>query len=138
MASTVPKQVKLELTDRFLAAVEPVWKVALYGINFVYDPATHIHYADINAAWELPNGSGYATGGGTLGIRTSTPVGTTAVLDAPDTSWTSATFTVYWAVVYDTTSGHIRGVYDLSGPITVTSGTFTIIWDATSGLIKIS
>jgi hypothetical protein len=138
MASTIPKQVKVELTDRFLPAVETTWKVALYGINFVYDPATHIHYADINAAWELPNGSGYATGGATLANRTSTQVGVTAVLDADDRSWTAASFTVYWAVVYDTTSGHIRGVYDLSGPITVTAGTFTIIWDVANGLIKIS
>ena len=62
-----------------------------------------------------------------------------AVDNTVDTAWAAATFgTVRWVVIYNHTTGYIRAVYDLAGyPYAVTSGTFTILWNA-GGLIQIS
>jgi hypothetical protein len=62
----------------------------------------------------------------------------TATFDATDTSWTTATFTAYHAVIYDTTNtSSLICSIDFGGAQTVTSGTFTIEWNS-SGIISLA
>jgi len=92
-------------------------------------------YSDLTN--EVASGGGYATGGNTLGGRTSAFSTLDATLDATDIQWTSATFTCAYAAVYETTGGKIRAIYDLGGSKTVTNGTLTLVWN-TSGLLSVT
>lgn len=85
------------------------------------------------------SGSGYTAGGATLGNVTWVTSGTTAVLDADDPSWTSATITARYAVIYK--SGTANGVtdplvclLDFGADKGVTDGTFTVVFD-TAGIV---
>lgn len=81
------------------------------------------------------SGTGYTAGGATLASKAVTAAATTK-WDADNTAWTSATFSAYHAVIWDDThaSDHIICSIDFGGVQTVTSGTFTIQWDA-AGII---
>ena len=59
--------------------------------------------------------------------------------DATDTAWTSATFTAYYAVIYDDTvaSDPLICSIDFGGAKPVVAGTVTIQWNA-SGIITIA
>ena len=133
MASVIPKEVKLEIVTRWLPATEATWKVALLTNAFVYASGTHVLYADVSANEVV--GTGYTAGGATLSGRAVAYDGTNAYLSATNSQWTTATFTARYAVVYETSGGKIRAIYDFLDK-TVTGGTFTIQWNA-SGLIKI-
>jgi len=131
MASLVPRAVKKEVTDGYVA--ETTWKVALCTNSFS-PSALMVTYSDITN--EVPNGSGYTTGGATLAGRSSAFVATDAKLDATDISWSSASFSCRYAVLYETTGGKIRAIFDL-GDQTVNSGTLTLIWNA-SGILSVA
>lgn len=82
-------------------------------------------------------GTGYTSGGATLGSKTATKSGAVVTLDAADTSWTTATITARYAVVYKTGSPGSQpliGYVDFGSNQTATAGTFTITWNA-SGII---
>jgi hypothetical protein len=135
MASVIPKEVKNEIVTRWLPATETTWKVALLTNAFAYVTGTHILYADLT---NEVVGTGYTAGGATLAGRAIAYVDTTnANIDATDVQWTTATFIARYAVVYETTGGKIRAIYDFGADKTVTGGTFTIQWSA-SGLMKVS
>ena len=137
MASVIPREVKKEKVDLWIAET---WRACLLTNAFTYVSGTHVLYSDLTN--EVPNGNGYTTGGA-LVVRSPWGVdsgytGTDAKIDAADTSWSGATFaTVRFAVVYETTGKKIRAIYEFDGDKSVTSGTFTIQWNA-GGLIKIS
>jgi hypothetical protein len=137
MASTVPKEVKKELIDSWLA--ETGWKVALF--TSVSDCLTRSLYSacsnEVSAV-----GTGYTTGGATVtrrawGAGSGYVDAVNAMIDANDVAWSSATFTCRYAVVYETTGSKIRGIYDLGSDLSVSSGTFTIVWNA-GGLAKVA
>lgn len=133
MASSIPKEAKKEVVDGWVA--EAVWKVALFtsGSNCLTQSLYSSCTNEVSGA-----APGYTTGGATLSGRASGYVDTNNVyIDASDTSWTSATFTANYAVVYRTSDSKIRARYDFSGAQTVTAGTFTILWNS-GGLVKIS
>ena len=137
MASTIPKEVKKETIDGWLA--EASWKVALF--TSASDCLTKSLYSACSN--EVSNvGTGYTTGGVTL-TRAAWGAGsgyvdtTNANLDASDSSWTTASFTARYAVVYNTSTSKIRFVYDFGTNQTVTAGTFTVIWNS-GGLVKVS
>jgi hypothetical protein len=131
MASLVPRAVKKEVTDGYVA--ETTWKVALCT-NAFSPSALMVTYSDITN--EVPNGSGYTTAGATLAGRSSAFVSSDAKLDATDISWTTASFSCRYAVLYETTGGKIRAIFDL-GDQTVNSGTLTLIWNA-SGILSVA
>lgn len=81
---------------------------------------------------ELPNGSGYTTGGNTLTSVTPVADGTTAVCDFDNTTWTSATFTTSGGIIYnDTASGKPAcAVLSFGGDQSVSSGDFQIQFPA--------
>lgn len=116
-------------------------KVSLHTSTYTPDQDAHNFYDDLTN--EVPNGSGYTTGG--TAITTSTPTydtGTNEVrLDATDAQWTSASFTARYAVIYKDTgvagTSPLLGYVDFGGDETVSSGTFTITWDST-GVLKIT
>ena len=103
------------------------FKIALYTSSATLD-ATTATYTTSN---EIPNGSGYTTGGITLAISVApTSTGTTAYLSfASPVTWSSATFSTAGALIYNSTQGN-RAVAVLSfgSTITVTGGDFNIIF----------
>jgi hypothetical protein len=92
-------------------------------------------YSDVSAN-EVPNGSGYTTGGIDLGTLSVTRSGGTVTVDeTTNPSWTSATFTCKYFVVARRAGGSLvagdllLGYCDLEtggGSISVSSGTLTI------------
>lgn len=71
-------------------------------------------------------------------VNPSITAATTTKWDADDTAWTTATFSAYHAVIWDssTTNSLICSI-DMGGAQTVSAGTFTIIWDA-AGIITLA
>lgn len=112
-------------------------KVALCTSSYTPDQNAHNYFDDITNEVS-DSGTGYTAGGATLGSKTCTVSTTTTTVDAADTSWSSATFTCRYAIVYyaSGTAGTstLIGYVDFGGDQTVSSGTFTIQWSA-SGII---
>lgn len=109
-------------------------RVALYDNTHVFT-ATDSVYTNTN---ELATAGGYTQTGVVLANQAVTEASTTK-FDADDASWTSATFTTYHAVIYDDThaTNDLIANIDFGGAKTVTSGTFTIQWNA-SGIITLA
>jgi hypothetical protein len=100
---------------------------ATASITGTYGAAT-TNYSDLTGnSDELPNGSGYTTGGNTLTSVTPVADGTTAVCDFADTTWTSATFTTSGAIIYNSSASNAAcAVLSFGGDQQVSSGDFTI------------
>ncbi len=97
-----------------------------------------------NDATNEITGTGYSASGVTLGSKTTTYDSSTNEmrLDAADASWTSSSFTARIAVIWSNTAGisstdPVLTYVDFGGDETVTSGTFSIVWDST-GVAKIT
>ena len=143
MASQIPREVKKEIMDGWVAEAE--WRVALLSPAFsailTANPyGVYVNYADVEP-WELATGGGYTKDATILWGRVGAYTGTSNEnqwLNATDVQWTSATFIARFAVVYNYAAPkRIRAIYDFGADKTVTGGTFTIQWSA-SGLIKIA
>ena len=108
-------------------------KVSLYDNTHSFT-ATDTDYTTTN---ELATAGGYTQGGATLAGKSVTQAATTK-WDATDTEWTSATFTAYHAVIYDSTATNdLICSIDFGGAQTVTAGTFKIAWHA-NGIITLA
>lgn len=115
-------------------------KVSLHTSSYSPDQDTHDFFND--ATNELGAGAGYTAGGETL--TTSAPAydtGTNTLrLDAADVTWSAATFTCRYAVIYKDTgtaaTSPLLGWVDFGGDESVTSGTFQIVWD-TDGCLRV-
>lgn len=140
MANVFPKQVKAEIVTNWITE-SANWKVALLDSGFVYDHTTDDHYLDV-VGDELPNGNGYTTTGKSIGACVHDYVDTyDYYLDATvNTSWANATFiNVRYVVVYETSAGKIRFIFDLGANYSCTNSTFTIVWSTTPlGLITLT
>jgi hypothetical protein len=136
MASVIPKEAKLELTDRWKN--EDLW-VALFQAT---SNCTTDGISTYAACTNQCTGTNYTAGGILLDTPTSSLSGQDAILNATDSLWSACTLSqpAKYAVVYvktGTTAGLIRGVFDFGTAATVTNGTLTIQW-SNSGLIKVS
>ena len=87
-------------------------------------------------------GTGYSAGGVTLASTTRTydTASNEVRLDAADISWTSATFTARYAVIYKSRGGassadELVAWIDFASDQSVSAGTFSIQW-ASDGLVK--
>lgn len=115
------------------------YKIALYTSSATLDASTTV-YSSTN---EVPNGSGYTTGGATLSGFVTSSSGTTAWLDwTTDPSWSTATITARGCLIYNSTQGNKAvAVFDFGSDKVSTAGTFTIVFptaDATTALIRIA
>lgn len=109
-------------------------KVALYDNSHAFT-ATDTVYTATN---ELATAGGYTRDDKVLAGQAVT-TGATSKWDATDTAWTSATFTAYHAVIYSSTNTKsLICSIDFGGAKTVSAGTFTIIWDASNGIITLA
>lgn len=137
MASGIYNRFKANLMegDCDLAAAGDTIKVALMDDVHAFAAANNV-WADVSAN-EI-SGTGYTADGATLANQSVTQ-GATTKFDGDDTAWTSASFTAYHAVLYDDTlvGDDLICSIDFGGAKTVSSGTFTIQWDA-AGIITLA
>jgi hypothetical protein len=117
-------------------------KVALLSSSYTPNQDTHDYLDDVST-YEV-TGTGYTTGGATLGSKTVTYDGTNnvVILDAADVTWSSSTITARYAVVYDdagSTAGAkaLIGYVDFGSDQSSTNGNFTITWDST-GIVRVT
>lgn len=138
MASGVYNRLKYNIMKKLVDLSGDTFKVILLNNSHAFN-ADHNVLTDVNAN-ELAASGNYATGGATLSTPTVTQDDTNdcGTFDAVDISWTTATFTAYHAVIYDTTvSNNLVCSIDFGGAKSVSAGTFTIQWSA-NGIIRLS
>ena len=148
--TAMPTSFKVEIlraVHNFTASTGNTFKIALgkatASVTGTYGAATTSYTNLTSNSDELPNGSGYTTGGNTLTSVTPVADGTTAVCDFADTTWTSATFTTSGAIIYnDTAAGDPAcAVLSFGGDQQVSSGDFTIQFPsatASTAIIRIA
>lgn len=115
------------------------FRIALFTSSATLDASTTT-YSSTN---EVPNGSGYTTGGQTLTVsQVPTSTSTTAWLDFDDVTWTTATITANGALIYNSTQNDKAvAVLAFGGDKSSTAGNFTIQFPAansTSAIIRIA
>ncbi len=113
-------------------------RVALLDTNHPTSPGdlqSDAVFADVSAN-EI-SGTGYVAGGELLGTPTVVTATGTTTFDGVDTEWTGASFTCEHIVLYDVTNSNSLIVTVDIGTQTVTSGTFTIQWNA-AGIITMT
>lgn len=120
-------------------------KVALCTSSYTPNLDTHDFYNDITAT-EVANGSGYTTGGMTLTTKTVSLDTTSdfAYFSADPLTWTTASFTTRYAVLYKSTGNSatspLIGYIDFGADQVNSGGDFTINWAnaAAGGILKIA
>ena len=133
MASGIYNRFKANLMNKVVDLEADTINVALYDDSHTFT-ATDTDYTTTN---ELASEGEYTQGGKALASKAVTEAATTK-WDAADLAWTSATFTAYHAVIYDSTAGDdLIASIDFGGAQTVSSGTFTIQWHA-DGIITLA
>jgi len=109
-------------------------KVALCSSSYT-PSASHNFFDDITN--ELTTAGGYTAGGATI----TSPTVTSGVFDAANTSWSSATFTARYAIVYKSTgtagTSPLMFYIDFGQNESPSSQTFSINWNA-SGITAIT
>jgi hypothetical protein len=117
-------------------------KVALLTSSYTPARDTDQYWSDISAS--EASGTGYTAGGQTLaGVAwTKDATNHRAVLTATNPSWSSATITFRYAVVYKSTgtagTSPLICYCDFGSNQTATNGTVTIQYDSTNGVINLT
>lgn len=144
MAVTAHTYTKLakSLVDKLADLDSDALKVMLLSA-YTPDRDAHQFVSDVlGAGTQVPNGSGYTTGGAALTTVTFVESGHAYILDCDDPSWTGATFAAAYAVFYDSTPGSsatnpVLNYWDFGGTLTGGGGAFTLVIDA-SGLLVVT
>lgn len=106
-------------------------KVALFTSSLTINQDTQDYFDDLT---NEVSGTGYSAGGATLANCTATYTGGTNVtkLDADDVTWSSATVTCRYAVIYLSTgvasTSPLIGYIDFGQDVGSVAGDFTIQW----------
>ena len=134
MASGIYNRFKANIFNKIVDLEGDTINVSLYDDSHSFT-ATDTVYTTTN---ELATAGGYTQGGKALASKAVTEAATTK-WDAADSTWNSATFTAYHAVIWDDTVGtdDLICSIDFGGAQTVTAGTFTIQWHA-DGIITLA
>ena len=126
MANTVCTSFKSELLSGVhdFATAGDTFKLSLYTSSSTINNASTTVYTTSD---EVANSGSYTAGGGDLSNQAVSTDGTTAIVDFDDLSFTSATITARYALIYNSTdSNKAVCVLDFGTDQTSTSGTFTI------------
>ena len=126
MANTVCTSFKSELLSGVhdFATAGDTFKLSLYTSSSTINNASTTVYTTSD---EVANSGSYTAGGGSLANQAVSTDGTTAIVDFDDLSFTSATITARYALIYNSTdSNKAVCVLDFGSDQTSTSGTFTI------------
>lgn len=74
------------------------------------------------------SGTGYTTGGASLTTPAVTRSNAVVTWDADNVVWTTATFTAYHAVVYETVTSKLIMHFDFGGAVSSAGDNFVIQW----------
>lgn len=116
-------------------------KVALTTVTYVPDPDVDTFFSTVTNEVSSTN---YTAGGLALGTKSTSYNAATneTRLIAAASVWTTVTFTARIAVIYKDTgvaaTSPLLGWSDFGGNQSVSGANFTITWDATFGLLKIT
>lgn len=133
MASGIYNRFKANCFNKIVDMEADTINVSLYDNSHSFT-ASDTDYTTSN---ELATAGGYTQGGQALAGKAVTEAATTK-WDATDIAWSSATFTAYHAVIWDSTAGNdLICSIDFGGAQTVAAATFTIQWNA-SGIITLA
>ena len=127
MANVIPYSFRSELLsgNHNFANGGETYKLALYTANPYTTGSTA--YSSGAANQVGTSGTGYSTGGNTLGSQAVTISTVTSYVDFADSTWSSATFTAAFGVMYNSSdSDKLVVVLDFGGSKTCTNGTFKI------------
>ena len=115
------------------------FKIALYTNSSTISVASTVYVTSGETTNDA--GTAYTAGGNTLVNVTPTTSGTTAYCDFSDTSWSTASFTAYGALIYNSDeSNKAVCVLNFGGDKTSSAGTFTIQFpadDATNAILRL-
>ena len=126
MANTVCTSFKSELLSGVhdFATAGDTFKLSLYTSSSTINNASTTVYTTSD---EVANSGSYTAGGGSLANQSVSTDGTTAIVDFDDLSFTSATITARYALIYNSSdSNKAVCVLDFGTDQTSTRGTFTI------------
>ena len=127
MANVIPFSFRSELLsgNHNFASGGDTYKLALYTANPYTTASTA--YSSGAANQVGTSGTGYSTGGNTLGSQSVTISSAVSYVDFADSTWSSATFTAAFGVIYNSSdSDKLVVVLDFGGSKTCTNGTFKI------------
>lgn len=137
MASGIYNRFKANVLNKVVDWEADTIDVALLDNSHAFDADNNV-WGDVSAN-EI-SGTGYTAGGETLANAAVTQDDTNdrAKADGDNVAWTSATFSAWHAVIFDTTAtSNLVCSFDFGGQQQVTAGTFTIQWH-TDGIITLS
>jgi hypothetical protein len=132
MANVVPYSFAQELLKGSHDFINDTIKLALYeaGSGAPYAVSSTIYESSVS---NQVSGTGYTTGGNTLGSPVVANQTNVATLTFAQTQWTSATFGAAYGVIYNDTDGDkLVVVLDFGGTKSCSNGTFTITFPSTS------
>lgn len=140
MASGIYNRTKYNLAKKLMDFSADTFKVILLTNSHSFTASNNV-LTDINTN-EISgaSGTGYTTNGVTLGSLSLTQDdgNNLAQWTAANAVWSSATFTAYFAAIYDSSvSNTLVACIDFGGAKSVTSGTFTIQWSG-NGIIRLT
>ena len=133
--TTIFKQNLLSGLESFAVGTPYVYKIALYTANADLNAATLVYTTDNEVV-----GAGYTAGGQALTVIPPASSGTTAYISFNNIVWTSSSFVVRGALIYNATTLAAVAVLDFGSDKTA-SGTFPVTFPpstATTAVIRIS
>jgi hypothetical protein len=139
MASLVPKFVKKEITDGWVAET---WKLMLLSSSHTPNAATQQYVSDVVANEIVDSGGKYTAGGVAVSGNASVADGNNYFLDASNVIiGTGANLNYLYGILFQDTGNQatskIRAQIDFGVPQIVVYGTSTIQWNAL-GIIYLS
>jgi hypothetical protein len=132
MANVVPYSFAQELLKGSHDFINDTIKLALYeaGSGAPYAVSSTIYESSVS---NQVSGTGYTTGGNTLGSPVVANQTNVATLTFAQTQWTSATFGAAFGAIYNNSaSDKLVVVLDFGGTKSCSNGTFTITFPSTS------
>lgn len=138
MASALCNSFKQELLEGVHDFTAHTFRMALYTSSATLSASTTAYTATNEVS-----GTGYTAGGNVLDSPTVSLSGTTAFVDFADETWSTATITARYALIYNDTAvgSPAVAVLDFGGDKTSTGADFTVQFpaaDASNAIVRIA